>query len=170
MTDAIPGLRSFWRAVAPGFTPRSGARALSAAGEVAPELAGSYADAIVVKGSREIRLKRSSASAASFIHLVRIVAAAALAVPNRTALIDILQRHRHRAIRYERNGPKKHIFTRRVDSGLPRCLRKCSANSCKIGGIFFSGSIGTCHGGRFSPSISRAKAHAARADRIFETA
>jgi hypothetical protein len=111
MTDAIPGLRSFWRAVAPGFTPRSGARALSAAGEFAPELAGSYAGAIVVIGSREIRLKRSSASAASFINLVRIVAAAALAAPNRTALIDILQRHRHRAIRYERNGPKQaHLY------------------------------------------------------------
>src|SRR5260221_14580292 len=40
-----------------GFTPRSGARAPSAAGEVAPELARSHAGAYA-KGSREIGLGR----------------------------------------------------------------------------------------------------------------
>src|SRR5258708_24646254 len=46
------GLRS-----SPGFTPRSGARAPSAAGEVAPELARGHAGACA-KGSREIGLGR----------------------------------------------------------------------------------------------------------------
>src|SRR5258708_37530843 len=45
------------REVALGFTPRSGVRAPSAAGEVAPELARSHAGAYA-KGSREIGLGR----------------------------------------------------------------------------------------------------------------
>src|SRR5258708_20041209 len=51
-------MAEFWgREVALGFTPRSGVRAPSAAGEVAPELARSHAGAYA-KGSREIGLGR----------------------------------------------------------------------------------------------------------------